>query len=409
MWSGLLDKKLRATIRRGTLALEWPDGATRVYGDGSPLCKAKMANQALVRRLVLQPELALGEAYMDGSFLVEGDDLFGFMSLIFSNWNLQRKPTLDRPGLVIEHALRKLQQLNSQARSRANVAHHYDLSIELFRHFLDSDLQYSCAYFRDPSDSLELAQAQKKAMIAAKLLLQPGQRVLDIGCGWGGLALSLARDHGVSVLGITLSSEQAAYATERAKKEGLDGRVSFRLADFRALRGQFDRVVSVGMFEHVGVPHYRGFFAAVRELLTEDGVALIHTIGRAGAPSSTGPWTRKYIFPGGYIPSMSEVAAAIEHQDLWPTDIEIWRLHYAETLRHWRARFDANKDLVAALYDERFCRMWRFYLVAAELSFRQGRQAVFQVQLARRQDAVPLTRDYLYRDRATASDRLAAQ
>jgi cyclopropane-fatty-acyl-phospholipid synthase len=275
------------------------------------------------------------------------------------------------------------------------VAHHYDLSGALYDLFLDADKQYSCAYFRDPGMTLEEAQAAKKALIAAKLRLEPGMRVLDIGSGWGGLALTLARDHGARVTGVTLSEEQLKVSRARAAAAGLEGQVDFHLRDYRAVTGQFDRIVSVGMFEHVGVPHYATFFATAARLLAPDGVMLLHTIGRNAPPAATSPWITKYIFPGGYVPSLSEVAAPIEASGLWLTDLEVWRLHYAETLRAWQRRFEANIDAVRALYDERFCRMWRFYLVASEMSFRAGRQCVFQLQLAHRQDAVPLTRAYL--------------
>jgi cyclopropane-fatty-acyl-phospholipid synthase len=290
-------------------------------------------------------------------------------------------------------------QFNPAGRSRANVAHHYDLSGALYDLFLDADRQYSCAYFARPGMTLEQAQEAKKAHIAAKLLLEPGMRVLDIGCGWGGMALTLARRHGARVLGVTLSQEQHRVATERARAAELSGQVEFRLADYRSVEGTFDRILSVGMFEHVGVPHYRTYFRTLCDRLAPDGVALVHTIGRAAPPGATNPWIAKYIFPGGYCPALSEVAAAVEKEGLWQTDIEVWRLHYAETLRHWHDRFMANIDTARALYDERFCRMWRFYLVASELTFRLNRQCVFQIQLARRQDAVPLTRDYLHRPR----------
>jgi cyclopropane-fatty-acyl-phospholipid synthase len=276
------------------------------------------------------------------------------------------------------------------------VQHHYDLSGELYDLFLDTDRQYSCAYFADPSMTLEQAQAAKKHHIAGKLLLRPGMRVLDIGCGWGGMALTLAQDYGVDVVGVTLSTEQHKVATERAKAAGLSEQVSFRLMDYRDVEGQFDRIVSVGMFEHVGAPHYRAYFKSVQELLAPDGVALIHTIGRSQPPGTTSPWITKYIFPGGYAPALSETAAAYEASGLVAADIEVWRLHYAETLRHWYMRFMDNIDKARALYDERFCRMWRYYLVASELTFRLSNQVVFQMQLTPKQDAVPLTRDYLY-------------
>lgn len=396
MWTWLLDLRLRQIIRHGTLELKMPDGTVRSYGGGLPHVAAELTDPDLPRRLMLNPDLALGEAYMEGTLTVRGDDLHGLLDLLFRNLPRHRRPTWSRPDLIAQQTLRRLAQYSPTARSRANVAHHYNLSDALYALFLDSDRQYSCAYFRHPDDTLDLAQDQKKAHIAAKLLLRPGLRVLDIGCGWGGLALALARDYGVTVVGVTLSEDQHAYASARARDMGLEDRVTFRLADYREVGGEFDRIVSVGMFEHVGAPHYRTFFAMLRQLLVEDGVALVHTIGRAEPPASSGSWIRKYIFPGGYVPALSEMAAAFEKEDLWPTDIEIWRLHYAETLRHWRSRFDACEDDIRDLYDDRFCRMWRYYLIASELSFRLGRQAVFQVQLARQRHAVPLTRDYLH-------------
>lgn len=386
-----------------------PDGTLETYGQGNPQFTVYITDPKLVRRLVLNPELALGEGYMDGTFVIEGDDLYGFMECVLGNLPAHRASKWTYPIGALHHAFRRAQQFNPMSRSRSNVHAHYDLSGELYSKFLDADRQYSCAYFRHPDDTLEQAQAQKKAHIAAKLLLKPGMRVLDIGCGWGGLALTLARDYDVSVLGITLSEEQHAYATERAKREGLSVRVTFRLADYRETQGTFDRIVSVGMFEHVGVPQYRTYFRTIRNLLAEDGVALVHSIGRAAPPGNTSPWIRKYIFPGGYVPSLSEAMIAVERQDLWPADIESWRLHYGETLRHWRARFEEHIDEVEALYDARFCRMWRYYLVASELAFRVGRQLVFQIQLTRSRDAVPLTRDYIYDDFETNAEELAAE
>lgn len=366
------------------------------FGSGAPEVRVHITDAGLPRKLILNPELALGEAYTDGSMQIENDDIYGLLALLMENqpdYRMIGGPRLDR---VLHSTQQRLQQYNPANRSRYNVAHHYDLSNEFFRLFLDGDMQYSCAYFRHPGATLETAQADKKAHIAGKLMLEPGMKVLDIGCGWGGLALSLARDHGVHVTGITLSTNQHRLATERAERAGLSGQVDFRLADYRSIQGQFDRVVSVGMFEHVGVPQYDTFFQVVRERLADAGIAMIHTIGRAAPPASTGPWIRKYIFPGGYVPALSEAMSALERHDLWPTDIEVWRLHYAMTLRHWRERFEANLDAVRAMYDDTFCRMWRYYLIASELSFRLGRQVVFQIQLARQQDAVPLTRDYLY-------------
>ena len=291
--------------------------------------------------------------------------------------------------------MRLLLQYNSIHIARRNASHHYDLSNLLYQQFLDPDLQYSCAYFSDPRLSLAEAQDAKKQHIAAKLLLKPGRRVLDIGCGWGGLALSLAQVEKVHVLGVTLSPAQLAVARQRARQAGLEQQVKFALLDYREIKGRFDRIVSVGMFEHVGTPHYSQFFGAVSQLLADDGVALIHSIGRKDGPDVTSSWIRKYIFPGGYIPALSEVTPAIERAGLWITDLEILRLHYAQTLRHWRERFLANRRKVLEIYDERFCRMWEFYLAISEMSFRYGGLMVFQAQLTRRVDVVPLTRDYV--------------
>ncbi|MEM1429403.1 MAG: cyclopropane-fatty-acyl-phospholipid synthase family protein [Pseudomonadota bacterium] len=374
---------------------------------GAPDISVELRNPATPGRLVRMPELALGEAYVEGDLVIEGDDLHGLFELLLRN----RMDGTSHPALTAQNtfltAAKGFMQRNHLYRARQNVAHHYDLSGDLYDLFLDEDRQYSCAYFSDPGMSLDQAQAAKKHHIARKLLLRPGMRVLDIGCGWGGMALTLARDYGVEVLGVTLSREQHAQATARAEKAGLTDRVSFRLQDYRRVRETFDRVVSVGMFEHVGAPNYEEYFDTVRARLSEDGIALIHTIGRGDGPGVTSPWINKYIFPGGYIPALSEIMPTVERTRMWPADIEVWRLHYAQTLRHWHDRFCANIDRARALYDERFCRMWRYYLVASEQSFRFHRHVVYQLQLARRVDAVPLTRDYLY----TPSDRerLAAE
>jgi len=403
MWQKLLDPALRALIREGTLVLHLPDGSRRCHGDGTgPPVSVRITDPGLIGRLVRNPALAVGEGYMDGTLTVEGDDLHGLIALGVRNLAARNGAWWHRLAERGRDWARVVRQFNPGWRARANVAHHYDLSGAFYDLFLDADRQYSCAYFARPHMTLEEAQAAKKAHIAAKLLLRPGLRVLDIGCGWGGMAISLAREHGVRVLGVTLSEEQHRVATERVRAAGLSERVEIRLADYRSVEGTFDRVVSVGMFEHVGVPHYREFFCTLRERLAPDGVALVHTIGRAAPPGSTNPWIAKYIFPGGYVPALSEVMAAVERAGLWQTDVEVWRLHYAETLRHWHARFEANLGRARALYDERFCRMWRFYLVACEQTFRLHRQCVFQIQLARRQEAVPLTREYLYRGAAVA-------
>ncbi len=397
MWNRLLVELLRSFVAQGTLVLTLPDGTIHRFGNGTgPVAEVRIADAALVRRLVLLPDLAVGEGYMQGRLTIAGDDLHGLLRLIVGNVNPQRIVWWRRPIEVLRRALRPLTMLNLAGRAQRNVAHHYDLSSALYASFLDRDWQYSCAYFRRPDDTLDQAQAQKKDHIARKLLLRPGMRVLDIGCGWGGLAITLARDYGVHVLGITLSEEQHRTATDRVRAAGLSDRVEIRLTDYRKVTGSFDRIVSVGMFEHVGVPHYREYFRKVGDLLHPDGVALIHTIGRAEQPGYTAAFIRKYIFPGGYVPALSEAMRAIELERLWTTDIEVWRLHYAETLRHWHDRFMADADQIRDLYDDAFIRMWRFYLVASEVGFRTGRQCVFQVQLSHKVDAVPVTRDYLY-------------
>ncbi|WP_157044750.1 SAM-dependent methyltransferase [Roseobacter sp. GAI101] len=397
MLQHLLVRNLRILLREGNITLHLPDRKTVRIGDGSgrPVT-VRLTHPGIISHLVWNPELALGEGYMNGDIKIDGDDLHGLLEIAVRNFDAQASSSWIRVVRAIRMLRRRFDQNNFASVSKRNVAHHYDLSSALYDLFLDQDRQYSCAYFKHPDDSLDQAQAQKKAHIAGKLLLEPGMRVLDIGCGWGGMALGLARDYGVNVLGVTLSKEQHRIATERAHAEGLADRVIFQLRDYRHVSGPFDRIVSVGMFEHVGLPHYGTYFETVRNLLSPDGVALIHTIGRSAPPDATNPWISRYIFPGGYIPAMSEVLAPIENANLWLDDVECWRQHYATTLRHWYDRFQANSKKAASIYDERFVRMWRFYLAASEQTFRYGRQTVFQFQLSRRQDAVPLTRDYLY-------------
>ncbi|RVT85866.1 class I SAM-dependent methyltransferase [Rhodobacteraceae bacterium CCMM004] len=384
-------------VRRGRLTVTLADGTTRRFGpgEGGPNVAVRFADPALPRKILTAPDLAVGEAYMDERLLIEDDDLRGFLELLVMNRDESVHPALDL-HYRLQRIVRGLKQRNPAFRARQNVAHHYDLSSDLYDLFLDADRQYSCAYFQHPDDTLEQAQAQKKAHIAGKLRLEPGMRILDIGCGWGGMALTLAQDHGAQVVGVTLSEEQHRLARERVVRAGLEDRIDIRLSDYRKVAERFDRIVSVGMFEHVGVPHYDEYFGQVHDLLAPDGVALIHTIGRSGPPGSTSAWIDKYIFPGGYVPALSEMAAAFERAGLVATDVEVWRLHYAETLRHWHDRFAANIDRARALYDDRFCRMWRYYLLASEASFRHGPQVVFQAQLAHHRAAVPITRDYLY-------------
>ncbi|WP_262329961.1 SAM-dependent methyltransferase [Bosea sp. BH3] len=344
-------------------------------------------------KLALNPELALGEAVMDGRVVVEQGSLYDLLDVLVAAMHKARPKGWGKVLGGLRTAIRRFHQHNTPALARRNVAHHYDLKSDFFRLFLDEDMQYSCAYYARPGMSLAEAQLAKKRHIMGKLDLRPGQRVLDIGCGWGGMALSIAGETGASVTGITLSEEQLAIARQRGAESGLP--VEFRLQDYRHLTEPFDRIVSVGMFEHVGVGYYRDYFRKVRELLTDDGVALIHTIGRSTPPGATNPFIAKYIFPGGYIPAMSEVAAAIELEELVITDVEVLRIHYAETLKAWRENFLARRDKAVAMYDERFARMWEFYLAACEASFRHDDLVVFQFQLARKLDGLPVTRGYI--------------
>lgn len=389
----------RRIVRTGQLTVIDARGRSRVYGNGGlPAVTIRLHDPALNWRLFLRPTLAAGEAYMDGTLTVDGASIYEFLALM--GQNLEQAGGAADISAIDRFAplFRRLHQFNPARRARRNVHHHYNLSRQLYEIFLDADRQYSCAYFHRPDDDLEAAQRQKCRLIATKLCLRPGDRVLDIGCGWGGLSLFLAAEYGATVTGITLAEEQLRVARDRARQRGLASRVRFELCDYRDVRGIFDRIVSVGMFEHVGINHYSRYFQTLRAHLADDGVGLVHTIGRSDAPGGTNPWIRKYIFPGGYTPALSEMMRAIEPTGLWLTDVEVWRLHYAETLRHWRKRFLAGRDKAVTLYDERFCRMWEFYLAACEVAFRHLRQCVFQLQLARRQDAVPLTRDYLYKN-----------
>ena len=395
---GIFDAILRRFITTGHLTVRWPDGSTQEYGTGGhPHAGLAIRTPGAIRGLVLNPALMLGECYMDGTVLPDGCGIYDLLELLVLNLSVNaRSLPVGHLRNVLGRIRRRLDQYNPAPRAQRNVAHHYDLSGRLYSLFLDRDRQYSCAYFPRGDETLEEAQLAKKRHIAAKLCLnRPDLTVLDIGCGWGGLGLTLARDYGARVTGITLSREQLAEARSRAAAEGLQDRVTFELLDYRAVDRRFDRIVSVGMFEHVGLNHYRTFFDAVARCLQPDGVALLHAIGRSDGPGFTNPWIAKYIFPGGYCPALSEVLPGIERSGLVATDIEILRLHYAETLRHWRRRFAANRDAITSLYDERFCRMFEFYLCGAEISFRHEGGMVFQIQLAHEQTAVPLTRDYI--------------
>lgn len=407
MWTVLLDRMLRHIVQKGTLRLTLPDGSQKTYGQGAPDLGLVLKDPQLPRKVLFNPTLAVGEGYMDGTMEIENDDLRGFFAFMVPNFNDAGEAWFQKPMAWTRLSLRYLRQFAPVGKAQANVSHHYDLSRELYDLFLDDDHQYSCAYWGEGIETLEEAQAAKKHHIAAKLRLSPGQRVLDIGCGWGGMALTLARDYGVHVVGVTLSKEQHAVAVERVRDAGLEDRVDIRLVDYRKVPETFDRIVSVGMFEHVGVPHYNEYFAFVRDHLTDDGLALIHTIGHAGPPNDGDPWLDKYIFPGGYSPTLGEIMKAVDKHVLIPGDIEALRGHYARTLAAWYDRFMANADKARALYDDRFVRMWRYYLLAAEATFlRGGRCLVYQLQLGKHVDAAPFTRDYLYRGDAEAPGAL---
>ena len=395
MWQGLLKRLLNRVLRDGTLAVRWPDGSRSRHGSGAPEIAVTLHDAATLRALVRQPEIALGEAYMDETLTIDDGDLHAFLDLVARNARAARYGRFRGRLPALARATKRLAQTHSRAAARRNVAHHYDLSPALYELFLDADMQYTCGYFPSDNMTLDAAQQAKKDHIAAKLLLEPGMRVLDIGCGWGGTAITLARDYGAQVVGVTLSQEQKTYAERRIADAGLTDRIEIRLTDYRDVAETFDRIVVVGMIEHVGQPQYDSFFQTMQRNLAPDGIALLHTIGRSTPPNTTAPWIGKYIFPGSHIPSLSELATATERAELVITDIEVWRLHYARTLRAWRARFEENRAEIEALTDARFIRMWRFYLTLTEVAFVHLANVVFQIQITRDQTAVPLTRDYL--------------
>jgi len=380
-------------VQHGTLNVLLPDGSQRRFGSGFPQATIHIRDRSTLQRIVRNPALEFGESYMDGAWDAGDEGLGTVIDITMRNFVGLIRRQAQRP-LGFVHKM--LQQGNRVRRAYRNVAHHYDLDEWLFRRFLDDGMFYSCAYFETPETTLEAAQQAKCRIIARKLRLEPGMRVLDIGCGWGGLALHLAAEHGVHVDGLTLSREQLQVARRECAARGLEDRVHFHLRDYREHRARYDRIVSVGMFEHVGQPYYRPFFEQVDALLKDDGVALIHTIGRTGSPTTTNAWLRRHIFPGGYTPALSEIATALEPTPLMHTDIEVWRLHYAQTLGEWSRRFQLARPEVAERFDERFCRMWEFYLATCESSFRHWDQVVYQVQLAKAHGIVPTTRNYLY-------------
>ncbi|PZM15210.1 SAM-dependent methyltransferase [Rhizobium tubonense] len=392
-----LSHMMKSFIRKGRLTVIDADGKRHEFvGTPGPEVTMRLTDKKLYRTLVFNAELAAGEAYMDGTMrFEEGSTLRDFLTLFSVNRLSLGSYPIQKILRSIKMRFRKSQQSNRKGQAQQNVAHHYDLGNDFYKLFLDDNMLYSCAYFRRPGETLEQAQRNKLRLLASKLGLEAGMKVLDIGCGWGDLALYLAALENVEVLGVTLSKEQQALASERAQKAGLSERVKFELRDYRDVTGPFDRIVSVGMFEHVGVHHYDEFFSKVNSLMADDGLAVLHSIGHMSPPGMASPWLRKYIFPGAYSPALSEVFEVVERNSLWVTDLEFLRVHYATTLQHWAERFEKNRDAVIALYDERFARMWEFYLISAEMMFRTGSQLVFHMQLSRTRDAAPIVRDYI--------------
>ncbi len=391
----LLNSMMAGFVKVGQLTIVDADGGEHVHGPGGePNATIRLHDKKLYRTLFLNPELRAGEAYMDGTLTVDGG-IRDLLEVFAYNRDGLRKHPAQKVLKGWLKKIRRYHQRNKTSASRKNVQHHYDLSNEFYRLFLDEDLQYSCGYWPRKGMTLEQAQLEKKAHIAAKLNLKAGDRVLDIGCGWGGMAIYLAQNYDVKVVGVTLSDEQHALGVERVKALDLEDKVDIRLQDYRHVEGPFNAVVSVGMFEHVGIAHYQEYFSKIRDVLTDDGCALVHSIGRKGGPGTTGAWIRKYIFPGGYSPALSETFVEIEKSGLWMTDCEILRLHYAETLLEWDNRFQANRDKAVEMFDEKFARMWEFYLIVSEFSFRHGKHMNFQIQLSKEVGALPMARDYM--------------
>ena len=392
----ILDRVLRSLVRKGNLTVTYGNGQTRSYGDGgAPSSHIKFTTLAAANKVALDPDLFLGEAYMDGTLLAVQGSIYDFIELMTQNIGTNKHHPLHKLVDKSRMAFRRLHQHNPIGKAKHNVAHHYDLSGSLYDLFLDRDRQYSCAYFENEKSTLEQAQLAKKRHVAAKLGIKPGMKVLDIGSGWGGLGLYLAEVCGADVTGVTLSEEQYKLSNERANQRGLKGNAKFLLKDYRHLDENYDRIVSVGMFEHVGVGHFAEFFAKCATLLKNDGAAVLHSINRSDGPGVTSAWIQKYIFPGGYVPALSEVVPHLEREGLYITDIEILRLHYAKTLHEWAVRFAHNRAKAAEIYDERFCRMWEFYLAGAECTFRYSGMNNFQIQFGKNQHVLPLTRNYI--------------
>ena len=391
----IIKSVLSRVIKKGNLTWIQHDGNVHHYGDGSgELIKIRTTKDFSEIKLLLNPSLQFGESYMNGSLIMEEGRIHDLLKLLFSNSKIDVDHWIMDVSRTVRFILSKFNVGNYLSKSKKNVAHHYDLSDQLYDLFLDKDRQYSCAYFNSPNDTLDQAQTNKKELIAKKLLLEKGQNVLDIGCGWGGMASFLSKRSEVNVKGITLSEEQIQYANKRKQTESLHN-VEYKLQDYRNVNETYDRIVSVGMFEHVGTKHYQDFFNKVYDLLNDTGVALIHTIGRLSEPSTNDPWIEKYIFPGGYIPALSETVSKIEKSGLSMTDIQILKFHYAETLKRWRYNFYDNIDKVKEIYDEKFCRMWDFYLSSSQASFEESTLVVFQLQLSKNKKTVPDKRDYM--------------
>jgi cyclopropane-fatty-acyl-phospholipid synthase len=402
MW--LLDKMLRKLLKKGELIVVDHDGTQYRYGAPEPGFKpvqVRLTDSKAAMSIAKDPRIGAGEAYMDGRLVVDEGDIRDLILLIRYNAPFEKQGALKPKGPVrktLNQIVGRLDQINWKSRSRRNAEHTYNLTRRLYELFLDEDRQYTMAYYRDTSNSLEKAQLDKKAHLAAKLHLKPGMKVLDIGCGWGGFALYLHRHYDVDVLGIALAPDQIQFCNERAAELGVSDRVKFQLMDYRDVQGPFDRISSVGLIEHLGTPHYPGFFAKTRELLVDDGVMISHCCGRAGGPGVTDKWTRKYIFPGGYIPALSELVSEAEKHRLLVTDVEAMRYHYSHTLEEWYHRTNRAQAEITALYDERFFRMWQFYLAGAEAAFRYGGMVNYQLQYVKRRDAIPMTRDYMHEE-----------
>ena len=393
----LLETFLARTVKRGRLEVIDASGALHLFGDGSGvLVRIRFRAAPAEWAVLLDPEMNLGEQYVDGGYDIEAGTVLDLLTLIRTNVGGRGRTWWTSAARALRSRIRGLAENNSRRRARTNVQRHYDLDGRIYALFLDDDLQYSCAYFDDGVTNLAEAQLAKKRHLAAKLDLKPGQRVLDIGSGWGGLGLYLAETFKVDVTGVTLSDEQCAVSSQRARERGLSDRARFLLQDYRSLNGQFDRIVSVGMFEHVGLSRYDEFFKHLHALLADDGVAVLHTIAKKNDPGPINPWMLRHIFPGTYLPTLSQLAPAIEKQGFWLADLENWRLHYAKTLAAWNERFQVRRAEAAAIYDERFCRMWEFYLQLSEFGFRMSGLCVYQLQLTKQIDALPITRNYMY-------------